>query len=72
MKDPNSRKCVTSRIACPEKALKRIKTTTSKGGELNIKILRVFVMENSIFESFDFVVIHNDAGRMKPKRYISF
>lgn len=30
-------------------------------------------MENSGFlESFDFVVIHNDAGRMKPKRYISF
>ncbi len=38
-----------------------------------IKILREFVMENSGFlESFDFVVIHNDAGRMKPKRYISF
>jgi len=38
-----------------------------------IKILRDFVMENSGFlESFDFVVIHNDAGRMKPKRYISF
>ena len=38
-----------------------------------IKILREFVMENSGFlESFDFVVIHNDAGRMKPQRYISF
>ena len=38
-----------------------------------IKILRDFVMENSGFlESFDFVVIHNDAGRMKPQRYISF
>lgn len=38
-----------------------------------IKILRDFVMENSgLLESFDFVVIHNDAGRMKPKRYISF
>ena len=38
-----------------------------------IQILREFVMENSGFlESFDFVVIHNDAGRMKPKRYISF
>jgi len=38
-----------------------------------IKILRDFVMKNSGFlESFDFVVIHNDAGRMKPQRYISF
>ena len=38
-----------------------------------IKILRDFVMKDSGFlESFDFVVIHNDAGRMKPKRYISF
>ena len=38
-----------------------------------IKILREFVMKDSGFlESFDFVVIHNDAGRMKPKRYISF
>lgn len=38
-----------------------------------IKILRDFVMKDSGFlESFDFVVIHNDAGRMKPQRYISF
>ena len=38
-----------------------------------IKILRDFVMKDSGFlDSFDFVVIHNDAGRMKPKRYISF
>lgn len=38
-----------------------------------IKILRDFVMQDSGFlESFDFVVIHNDAGRMKPQRYISF
>ena len=38
-----------------------------------IQILRDFVMKNSGFlESFDFVVIHNDAGRMKPQRYISF
>lgn len=38
-----------------------------------IQILRDFVMKDSGFlESFDFVVIHNDAGRMKPKRYISF
>lgn len=38
-----------------------------------INILRDFVMKNSGFlESFDFVVIHNDAGRMKPQRYISF
>ena len=38
-----------------------------------IKILRDFVVKNSGFlESFDFVVIHNDAGRMKPQRYISF
>ena len=38
-----------------------------------IRILRDFVMKNSGFlESFDFVVIHNDAGRMKPQRYISF
>ena len=38
-----------------------------------IQILRDFVMKDSGFlESFDFVVIHNDAGRMKPQRYISF
>ena len=38
-----------------------------------INILRDFVMKDSGFlESFDFVVIHNDAGRMKPQRYISF
>lgn len=38
-----------------------------------IRILRDFVMKDSGFlESFDFVVIHNDAGRMKPQRYISF
>ena len=38
-----------------------------------IQILRDFVMKDSVFlESFDFVVIHNDAGRMKPQRYISF
>lgn len=38
-----------------------------------IKILRDFVMKDSGFlESFDFVVIHNDAGRMKPHRYIPF
>lgn len=38
-----------------------------------IKILRDFVMKDSGFlASFDFVVIHNDAGRMKPQRYISF
>ena len=38
-----------------------------------IKILKDFVMKGSGFlESFDFVVIHNDAGRMKPERYISF
>ena len=38
-----------------------------------IQILRDFVMKDSGFlESFDFVVIHNDAGRMNPKRYISF
>ena len=38
-----------------------------------IKILRDFVMKDSGFlESFDFVVIHNDAGRMKPQQYISF
>lgn len=38
-----------------------------------IKILRDFVMKDSGFlESFDFVVIHNDAGRMKPQRYIPF
>lgn len=38
-----------------------------------IKILRDFVMKDSGFlESFDFVVIHNDAGRMNPQRYISF
>lgn len=38
-----------------------------------IKILKDFVMKDSGFlESFDFVVIHNDAGRMKPQRYISF
>ena len=38
-----------------------------------IKILRDFVMKDSGFlESFDFVVIHNDAGRIKPQRYISF
>ena len=28
--------------------------------------------DSGFLESFDFVVIHNDAGRMKPKRYISF
>ena len=38
-----------------------------------IRILRDFVMKDSGFlESFDFVVIHNDAGRMKPHRYIPF
>ncbi len=38
-----------------------------------IRILRDFVMKDSGFlESFDFVVIHNDAGRMKPQRYIPF
>ena len=38
-----------------------------------IQILKDFVMKNSGFlESFDFVVIHNDAGRMKPQRYIPF
>ena len=38
-----------------------------------IQILRDFVMKDSGFlESFDFVVIHNDAGRMNPQRYISF
>ena len=38
-----------------------------------IQILRDFVMKDSGFlESFDFVVIHNDAGRMKPHRYIPF
>ena len=38
-----------------------------------IKILSDFVMKDSGFlESFDFVVIHNDAGRMKPHRYIPF
>ena len=28
--------------------------------------------DSGFLESFDFVVIHNDAGRMKPQRYISF
>ena len=38
-----------------------------------IKILRDFVMtDRGFLESFDFVVIHNDAVRMKPQRYISF
>ena len=38
-----------------------------------IKILRDFVMKDSGFlESFDFVVIHNDAGRMKPNAIFLF
>jgi len=28
--------------------------------------------DSGFLESFDFVVIHNDAGRMKPQRYIPF
>ena len=28
--------------------------------------------DSGFLESFDFVVIHNDAGRMKPQRYIAF
>ena len=38
-----------------------------------IQIIKDFVMEDSgVLVDFQFVVIHNDAGRMRPQKYIDF